>query len=66
MPGRMLLACDVDVIVENFAPGVMERLGLGADGLMALNPCVIYALNSSFGRDEPYKTTPPWTSSRRQ
>jgi CoA:oxalate CoA-transferase len=47
-----------DVLVENFAPGVMDRLGVGADALMALNPRLIYASSSGFGRDGPYKAYP--------
>jgi crotonobetainyl-CoA:carnitine CoA-transferase CaiB-like acyl-CoA transferase len=42
-----------DVVLENFAPTVMERLGVGADELMALNPRLIYASGSGYGRDGP-------------
>ncbi|OYY88760.1 MAG: CoA transferase [Sphingomonas sp. 28-66-16] len=52
------LVASADVIVENFAPGVMDRLGLGADALMNLNPRLIYASSSGFGRDGPYKSYP--------
>ncbi|RSY82020.1 CoA transferase [Sphingomonas koreensis] len=52
------LVSDADVIVENFAPGVMDRLELGADTLMALNPRLIYASSSGFGRDGPYSRYP--------
>lgn len=52
------LVRDADVIVENYAPGTMERLGLGADSLRALNPRLIYASSSGFGRDGPYKSYP--------
>lgn len=54
---RALIAT-ADVIVENFAPGVMDRLGVGADALMALNPRLIYASSSGFGRDGPYRSYP--------
>src|SRR3546814_19382646 len=47
------LARDADVIVENFAPGVMDRLGLDHATLAKLNPRLIYASSSGFGRDGP-------------
>ncbi|MCK9503403.1 MAG: CoA transferase [Porticoccaceae bacterium] len=47
-----------DVLVENFSPGVMDRLGLGADELQKLNPNLIYASSSGYGRDGPYKEYP--------
>ncbi|WP_454754136.1 CaiB/BaiF CoA transferase family protein [Cupriavidus necator] len=55
--GRELLlelARSADVLVENFAPGVMPRLGLGADVLQEVNPRLIYASASGFGRTGPY------------
>jgi len=48
------LARDVDVIVQNFRPGVVERLGIGYDDLRAENPNVVYASLSGFGPDGPY------------
>ncbi len=42
-----------DVVLENFAPTVMDRLGVGADELMALNPRLIYASGSGYGREGP-------------
>jgi len=42
-----------DVVVENFATGVMERLGLGADDLQALNPNLLYVSASGLGRTGP-------------
>ena len=44
-----------DVLVHNFRPGVMERLGFGADELRALNPRLIYAVGSGYGPDGPYR-----------
>lgn len=54
----LALASTADVLVENFAPGVMDRLGLGAERLMASNPRLIYASSSGYGRDGPYKAYP--------
>ena len=47
------LAAKSDVIVENFATGVMDRLGLGAEALQALNPNLIYVSASGLGRTGP-------------
>lgn len=47
-----------DVIVENYAPGTMDRLGLSAAVLQARNPRLIYASSSGFGSDGPYKAYP--------
>jgi crotonobetainyl-CoA:carnitine CoA-transferase CaiB-like acyl-CoA transferase len=43
-----------DVLVENFRTGTMERWGLAYDTLQALNPRLVYASISGFGRDGPY------------
>ena len=43
-----------DVVVQNFSPGAMERLGLGYEVLKGLNPEIIYAALSGFGQDGPY------------
>jgi CoA:oxalate CoA-transferase len=43
-----------DVVVQNFTPGTMERLGLGYDVLKALKPDIIYAGLSGFGQSGPY------------
>src|SRR3954454_5626001 len=48
------LAMSTDVLVENFKSGTMERWGLGYQTLRALNPRLIYASISGFGRDGPY------------
>ena len=48
------LAIDADVVVQNFRPGVVERMGIGADDLHAVNPRLIYVSISGFGPDGPY------------
>jgi itaconate CoA-transferase len=49
------LAERVDVVLENFAPGVAERLGLGATELCTRNPRLIYCSLSGYGQDGPYR-----------
>lgn len=49
------LALKADVLVENFAPGAIERLGLGADVIRAINPSIIYCQVKGFGEGSPYE-----------
>ena len=44
-----------DVCIENFAPGAIERLGLGYDVVRELNPSIIYAQVKGFGEGSPYE-----------
>src|SRR5690348_15987239 len=56
--GKTILAKlieDADVVVENFAPGVMDRLGFGYEALRARHPALIYCSLSGFGRTGPYQ-----------
>ena len=52
------LAERVDVLVENFSPGVMDRLGLGYEELAKRNPKLIYASVSGFGHTGPRSSEP--------
>ncbi|MSP04723.1 MAG: formyl-CoA transferase [Acetobacteraceae bacterium] len=49
------MAAKADVFVENFAPGAIERLGLGADVIRAINPKIIYCQVKGFGEGSPYE-----------
>jgi formyl-CoA transferase len=49
------LARKADVLVENFAPGAIERLGLGWDVVSKLNPGIIYAQVKGFGEGSPFE-----------
>jgi crotonobetainyl-CoA:carnitine CoA-transferase CaiB-like acyl-CoA transferase len=47
-----------DVVVENFRPGVMDRLNIGYNELKEVNPTIIYASISGFGQEGPYVKRP--------
>ena len=49
------LVKDVDILVESFRPGVMERLGLGYEVLEKVNPKLVMTSISNFGQDGPYR-----------
>lgn len=48
------LAARSDIVIENFRPGVVKKLGLGYDDLKKVNPSLIYASMSGFGQTGPY------------
>src|SRR4029453_13833788 len=52
------LVKQADVLVENFAPGVMERLGLPEEVLREANPKLVYASSSGYGKSGPYRDYP--------
>ncbi|MFN3232004.1 MAG: CaiB/BaiF CoA transferase family protein [Alphaproteobacteria bacterium] len=52
------MACDADVFVQNFRPGVVDRLGVGYDALKAENPNLVYVSISGFGEKGPYSHKP--------
>lgn len=54
------IAAQVDVVVENFRPGVADRLGLGAETLRAAHPGLIYCSISGFGQDGPCRDLPAY------
>lgn len=56
------LAAKADVVIENFRPGVMEKLGLGWEALSAVNPRLIYCAVTGFGHDGPYRHRPAYDS----
>ena len=48
------LAAGADIVVQNFRPGVVERLGIGYDDIRAVNPRIVYVSLSGFGPTGPY------------
>ena len=52
------LAGECDILIENYRPGVMDRLGLGYETLAALNPRLIYCAISGFGMTGPLRDRP--------
>jgi crotonobetainyl-CoA:carnitine CoA-transferase CaiB-like acyl-CoA transferase len=54
------LVARADVVVENFRPGVMERLGLGYGELLKDNPRVVYCAISGFGQEGPLRDLPAY------
>ncbi|MCX4065661.1 CaiB/BaiF CoA-transferase family protein [Pseudomonas sp. S1Bt30] len=49
------LVADYDIVLEQFRPGVMQRLGLGYEALKAINPRLIYVSITGYGQTGPYK-----------
>ena len=49
-----------DVVLENFRPGVMDRLGLGYDTLLELRPSLVYCAITGFGQSGPLKDNPAY------
>lgn len=49
------LAAQSDVFLEAYRPGALERLGLGADAVRAVNPKIVYTSVSGFGKTGPYR-----------
>ena len=54
------MAKDADVVVENFRPGVMDRLGIGYRVLAAVNPRLVYCAISGFGQTGPDALNPAY------
>lgn len=54
------LIATADVVVENFSPGVMDRLGLGASACCEANPRLIYCSMPGFASDDPRAAVPGW------
>ena len=51
---------EVDVFIHNFRPGVMDKLNLGSEALRELNPRLIYAAISGFGKEVPLGKAPAY------
>jgi crotonobetainyl-CoA:carnitine CoA-transferase CaiB-like acyl-CoA transferase len=54
----LALSGEFDVVVENFRPGVMSRLGLGYEEFAERNPAIIFVSSSGYGQSGPYVTRP--------
>jgi formyl-CoA transferase len=52
------LACDADIVIENYRPGVLEKWGLGFEQLKALNPATIMVRLSGYGQTGPMRDKP--------
>src|SRR6185436_17816744 len=59
-PAGIAAALDVirgaDILIEGFRPGVMERLGLGPEECLAVNPRLVFGRMTGFGQEGPYKS----------
>ncbi len=58
LEGVRALVARADVIIQNFRPGIMERLGLGYDAVAEVNPGIVYASISGYGTEGPWKDRP--------
>jgi CoA:oxalate CoA-transferase len=54
------LLTSADIVIENFRPGVMQRLGLDYQVLKAINPTIVYCAISGFGQNGPLKENPAY------
>ena len=54
----LALAAEADVLIENFRPGTLERLGLGPDVLLDINPTLVITRVTGFGQDGPHAGRP--------
>jgi alpha-methylacyl-CoA racemase len=54
----LAIVAKADVVIEGFRPGVMERLGLGPDACLALNPRLVYGRMTGWGQDGPLAQAP--------
>ena len=54
------MAAKVDVVLQNYRPGVMKRLGIDYDVLSKLNPRLVYCAIAGFAEDGPYKDQPAY------
>lgn len=52
------LIAQADVMIHNFRPGVMERIGLGFEDVKAINPKMVYGVVSGYGQDGPWRDLP--------
>ena len=52
------MVAKADIVIENFRPGVMDRMGIGYDILKEINPGIIYCSSSGYGPDGPYVSRP--------
>jgi crotonobetainyl-CoA:carnitine CoA-transferase CaiB-like acyl-CoA transferase len=52
------LACEADIVIENYRPGVLEKWGIGYEQLKAINPAIIMVRLSGFGQTGPMKDQP--------
>jgi len=58
LAGVRALVSRADVIIQNFRPGIMERLGLGYEAVAEVNPGIVYASISGYGTEGPWKDRP--------
>ncbi len=55
-----VLAAKADVVVQNFRPGVMTRLGFGYEAVRAIKPDIVYCSISGYGQEGPFATAPAY------